>query len=110
MTKSTHPHTCALLRNSSRLALTTALTAGLSLGLAAGVAHAQSAPAAPNTDASVVEEVVVTGYRASLRSAMETKKTSDVMLDAINAEDIADFPDSRSTATTAKAGPSASAA
>jgi iron complex outermembrane receptor protein len=93
MTKSTHPHTCALLRNSSRLALTAALTASVSIGLAAGAAHAQSA-STPNADAAVVEEVVVTGYRASLRSAMETKKTSDVMLDAINAEDIADFPDS----------------
>jgi len=38
-------------------------------------------------------EVVVTGFRASLRSAVELKKNSDVMMDAINAEDIADFPD-----------------
>jgi iron complex outermembrane receptor protein len=93
MTTSTRPHTRALLRHSSRLALTAALTAGFSIGLAATAAQAQTTQAA-NSDASVVEEVVVTGYRASLRSAMETKKTSDVMLDAINAEDIADFPDS----------------
>jgi iron complex outermembrane receptor protein len=38
--------------------------------------------------------VVVTGYRASLQSALTLKKNSDVMMDAINAEDIADFPDS----------------
>lgn len=94
MTTSTHPRTRALLRHSSRRALTAALTAGFSIGLAATAAQAQTAPVASNSDASVVEEVVVTGYRASLRSAMETKKTSDVMLDAINAEDIADFPDS----------------
>ncbi|KQY27492.1 TonB-dependent receptor [Caulobacter sp. Root1455] len=92
MTKSTHPHTCALLRNSSRLALTAALTAGFSIGLAATAAQAQTAQTAAAE--TVIDEVVVTGYRASLRSAMETKKTSDVMLDAINAEDIADFPDS----------------
>jgi TonB-dependent receptor len=90
-----HPHTRALLRNSSRLALTTALAAGLSMGLAATAARAQTAQAAqPAAVENTVDEVVVTGYRASLRSAMETKKTSDVMLDAINAEDIADFPDS----------------
>jgi iron complex outermembrane receptor protein len=96
MTKSTHPHTCALLRNSSRLALTAALTAGLSVGLATTAAHAQAkatqATVADNN--TVIDEVVVTGYRASLRSAMETKRSSDIMLDAINAEDIADFPDS----------------
>ena len=40
-----------------------------------------------------VSEVVVTGYRVSLRNAIETKKNADVMMDAINAEDIADFPD-----------------
>src|SRR5690349_22458988 len=43
--------------------------------------------------ASEVEEVVVTGFRASLKNAVELKKTSAVMKDAINAEDIADFPD-----------------
>src|SRR5690349_5529029 len=40
-----------------------------------------------------VEEVVVTGFRASLSNAVEMKKASAVMMDAINAEDIADFPD-----------------
>src|SRR5690348_35975 len=40
-----------------------------------------------------VEEVVVTGFRASLQNAVELKKASAVMMDAINAEDIADFPD-----------------
>ena len=39
------------------------------------------------------ETVVVTGYRASLQSALRLKQKSDVMLDAIDAEDIADFPD-----------------
>jgi iron complex outermembrane receptor protein len=40
-----------------------------------------------------VGEVTVTGYRMSLRNAVELKKSADVMMDAINAEDIADFPD-----------------
>src|SRR3954467_3033689 len=44
-------------------------------------------------DAQDVQEVVVTGFRAALKNAVELKKNSDVMMDAINAEDIADFPD-----------------
>ncbi len=76
-----------------------ALMAGISTATVAlalpSLAAAQDAPPADlSKDASAVSEVVVTGYRASLRSALNIKKTSDVMLDAINAEDIADFPDS----------------
>ncbi|MEO6361352.1 MAG: TonB-dependent receptor [Sphingomicrobium sp.] len=40
-----------------------------------------------------VDEVVVTGFRGSLRSALNEKRRSNVQIDAINAEDIADFPD-----------------
>ncbi|AQR61917.1 TonB-dependent receptor [Brevundimonas sp. LM2] len=62
--------------------------------LSAGPGWAQSAPAsAPQDDASEVDEVVVTGIRGALRSALATKRTANVMVDAINAEDIADFPD-----------------
>ncbi len=66
------------------------LLAGISLVAVAHGAQAQDAPdAAPAQD----DVVVVTGYRASLQSAINTKRRADVMLDAINAEDIADFPD-----------------
>jgi TonB-dependent receptor len=37
--------------------------------------------------------VVITGYREALQAAIDTKREADVMLDAINAEDIANFPD-----------------
>jgi TonB-dependent receptor len=60
------------------------------------VAQAPDATAsatASDTRTEEVTEVVVTGYRMSLRNAIEQKKNSDVMMDAINAEDIADFPD-----------------
>lgn len=40
-----------------------------------------------------LEEVVVTGFRASLASALDTKRSETGMVDAISAEDIADFPD-----------------
>jgi iron complex outermembrane receptor protein len=52
-----------------------------------------SAASAAESSGEEVGEVVVTGFRASLKSAVELKKNSDVMMDAINAEDIADFPD-----------------
>jgi iron complex outermembrane receptor protein len=81
----------------------TALFAGISFAAvvagAPSLAAAQAAatPAAVQSTTSAadtVTEVVVTGYRASLQSALTLKKNSDVMMDAINAEDIADFPDS----------------
>ena len=49
--------------------------------------------AAAEDRAEEVGEVTVTGYRMSLRNAVELKKSAAVMMDAINAEDIADFPD-----------------
>ncbi|WP_294079308.1 TonB-dependent receptor [Sphingomonas sp.] len=38
-------------------------------------------------------ELVVTGYRASLASALSQKRRADQIVDSITAEDIADFPD-----------------
>jgi len=71
---------------------------GFGNALAADRAAAANAPAASESttagdDSENVGEVVVTGFRLSLRNAVELKKNSDVMMDAINAEDIADFPD-----------------
>ena len=51
----------------------------------------QNASAADS--AEDIGTIEVTGYRLSLRNAVELKKNADVMMDAINAEDIADFPD-----------------
>ncbi|MDP3748074.1 MAG: TonB-dependent receptor [Phenylobacterium sp.] len=65
---------------------------GLAVGLAlsaAGAAHAQDATAAP----AEVDEVVVTGFRASLASAINMKRQESGVVDAIKAEDIAQFPD-----------------
>lgn len=39
------------------------------------------------------DEIVVTGFRASLESALNIKRQSNQIVDAITAEDIADFPD-----------------
>lgn len=40
-----------------------------------------------------LEEIVVTGIRAGLRSSLEAKRDAVQVLDAISAEDIGDFPD-----------------
>jgi TonB-dependent receptor len=44
-------------------------------------------------DAVDGEEIIVTGYRASLKSAQDVKRKSDTFVDAITAEDIGALPD-----------------
>ena len=61
------------------------------LTAAPGMALAQNAPAAAANDETVV---VVTGFRSSLKSALNIKKTSAGTVDSILSEDIAKFPDS----------------
>lgn len=48
---------------------------------------------ATDASAQMLEEVLVTGYRASLQSALDTKRDSSGVVDAISAEDIGKFPD-----------------
>lgn len=64
---------------------------GLALMAAAG-AHAQTAPA-PASDSAQVDEVVVTGVRKSLREALDVKRGSDKVVEAISAKDIGVLPD-----------------
>ncbi|MGK6356937.1 TonB-dependent receptor [Sphingomonas sp. DT-207] len=54
------------------------------------VALAQDAPA---DEVPAEEEVLVTGIRASLREAVDIKRNSNGVVDAISAEDIGKFPD-----------------
>ena len=58
--------------------------------LLAPTAQAQEATAPQATE---VEEIVVTGIRGALASALNEKRRSNTIVDVINAEDIADFPD-----------------
>jgi TonB-dependent receptor len=66
-------------------------------GLAAlgSLAYAGSLLAAETTDTanSAIEEVVVTGMRASLKNSQALKKDSDVVQDSISAQDIGELPD-----------------
>jgi len=70
------------------------LTASAAALLAAGAAHAQTqgAQTAPSSDAAVAE-VVVTGIRQSLQSAVQMKKNTMEVVDSIRAEDIGKLPD-----------------
>ena len=58
-------------------------------GAAAGPARGQDAP----QSADALQEVVVTGYRNSLAAALNIKRAEAGVVDAIVAEDIANFPD-----------------
>jgi outer membrane cobalamin receptor len=40
-----------------------------------------------------LEEIVITGIKASLKASMETKRDAVGVVDAINSEDIGKFPD-----------------
>lgn len=62
---------------------------------APGTAFAQdaAAPATPPEEATESEEVVVTGYRASLENAIQVKRDLDVVAEIVSAEDIGRLPD-----------------
>nr|WP_295106499.1 TonB-dependent receptor [uncultured Caulobacter sp.] len=68
-----------------------ALIAAGGLAIATPVLAQTTPPAADQ--AETVTEVVVTGYRASVASALETKRRANDMQDTIKAEDIGKFPD-----------------
>ena len=72
----------------------TRLACGASLAvLAASPAWAQDAAATDEAAVASEDEIVVTGFRASLGAALNVKRESVAAVDAIVAEDIAKFPD-----------------
>lgn len=71
----------------------TRLACGASLAVLA-VSPAWAQEAAPATDAPAAEdEIVVTGFRASLDAALDAKREDRGIVDVIKAEDIGKFPD-----------------
>ena len=77
------------------------LTAASFLALAAGLpSRAQDAPAPkgaagePAKDkATAVQEIVVTGFKASLETALQTKRVSILPIESVAAEDLGKMPD-----------------
>ena len=79
--------------NRHRLVVRSALLTATSLvALAAGAtAHAQDA--SKKSDASTTTEIVVTGYRASLQSALNAKRQAVLPIESVAPEDIGKMPD-----------------
>jgi len=65
----------------------------LSVAFAAQAQQAEKAPAA-KPEAAQLEQVVVTGIRASLQSAANIKRNASAVVDAVSAEDVGKLPDS----------------
>jgi iron complex outermembrane receptor protein len=68
---------------------TTLIGAAVALALMKQTAPVQ----AQSTQGGELEEVVVTGIRASLRESLETKREAVGVVDALTAEDVGKFPD-----------------
>jgi len=79
-------------KNTEIFRASTLLTATAIWSFANG-ASAQVPASASADGAETIEEVVVTGFRASLNKALEAKQDQVGAIDMIVAEDIADFPD-----------------
>ena len=78
----------ATLRRITLCLLGTASVSALSIG----AAYAQSTPTAAQAG-PVPQSVVVTGLRASLESALNTKRQENGIVDVIKSEDMGKFPD-----------------
>ena len=60
---------------------------------AADTGSNRTADAKTSQDNSAAQDVIVTGFKASLRSAQQIKRNSDSIVDAVVAEDIGKLPD-----------------
>ncbi len=82
----------ALARATSGRRLATVLLASTAMMMAAAPALAQDAePAQDQPDQ--VDEIIVTGIRASLQNALTEKRNADNLVEVIQAEDIGKLPD-----------------
>jgi TonB-dependent receptor len=81
-------HSNAFVRNAVRLAL-----AGAGFVLPAQMSFAQEA-AGQDASSQELDEVVVTGFRGSLNTALSQKRSETASIDVIASEDIGKFPDS----------------
>jgi iron complex outermembrane receptor protein len=71
----------------------TLIGTAVALALVQAQVEAQQAAPANGSNDDGLEEVVVTGVRASLRESIETKRNATAFVDAITAEDVGKFPD-----------------
>lgn len=83
------------MRNKLSDAIKLANKSALMLGSVAAVAMMGFAVTAnAQESASELEEVIVTGIRGALKNAVDIKRNSTAVVDAVSAEDVGKFPDS----------------
>src|SRR5688572_14168407 len=82
-----------LLAASIGLALQLTALSAIAQDTAAPASTAVAAQSTPAEDPTELETVTVTGFRGSLERALDKKRSEIGVVDAIVAEDIADFPD-----------------
>jgi iron complex outermembrane recepter protein len=58
-----------------------------------GAVRAEAPANSSSSDSNSLEEVVVTGYRASVRESLETKRAAVGVQEVLTAEDVGKFPD-----------------
>lgn len=75
------------------MSLRAALLAATSAGAMVGANPAIAQDAASTESEEALEEIVVTGFRASLASALSAKRNSNVLMESVAAEDMGKFPD-----------------
>src|SRR5271170_3785457 len=84
-------------RQAARLALMTAVSSAATLGGHWAVADDQAQSTSQGSQGSAkndeLQEIVVTGYRASLQSALDAKRNSDLPIESVQPEDIGKMPD-----------------
>src|SRR5690349_21551476 len=69
-----------------------AISSASMLAMLSGVANAQTQPQDPAASSADDQEIVVTGFRASLAQSIQVKRTSDAIVDSVSAEDVGKFP------------------
>ncbi|WP_157218247.1 TonB-dependent receptor [Flavisphingomonas formosensis] len=77
----------------SRPSLYLGVASLLALVAAAEAAQAQTAPGTPQKTDTSPDDIVVTGYRASLRDALKAKRAATVVTETISSKDIGVLPD-----------------
>src|SRR6185369_3098075 len=90
--------TPAMAKDADPAAATTATEAktdAAATDVAAAAAAVAAQPATTNTQAASVDSntIVVTGFRAALRSATAKKKAAETVVESVTAEDIGKLPD-----------------
>ena len=76
----------------SRIRRSATLSAAISSCLAMAT-QAAEAPSQSTPSDDKIEEVIVTGFRASLADALINKRDSDQIIESVSAEDLGKFPD-----------------